>query len=243
MKECPECHSTNTKKNGSIANGKPKRACNDCGRQYVLNPEDHFIDDEIWEMVERMYLEGVSIRAIHRITGIARSWLHVKINRFVEQIDEEIEPPEDLDSKKKRLILQCDEMWSFVGSKDNTVWIWSAMDLETWRIVAVHIGGREDADAQAFVEKIPDIYLKHACIDTDGLRSYKTHFASMDHTAWKKGSGMTSHIERFHLTMRTRVARLQRKSLCFSKKLSHHKAFIINFIQHYNEHFAPKIAA
>lgn len=145
--------------------------------------------------------------------------------------------------KKKALILQCDEMWSYVGSKENPVWIWLAMDLESRRIVAVHFGDRTLEDARAFKEKLPPIYLEHACIDTDGLAAYRKIFLWCDHGRWRKGDGMTSHIERFNLTLRTRIARLTRRSLCFSRKLNRHKAFIINFIQHYNRFMAPRIAA
>ena len=36
--KCPSCDSDNVIKNGSIHNG-PKCQCNDCGRQFVINPQ------------------------------------------------------------------------------------------------------------------------------------------------------------------------------------------------------------
>jgi hypothetical protein len=33
--------------------------------------------------------------------------------------------------KKGKLTIQCDEMWSFVGDKDNKQWIWLAIDVLT----------------------------------------------------------------------------------------------------------------
>ena len=42
--------------------------------------------------------------------------------------------------KKRRLTIQCDEMWSFVGNKGNKQWIWLALDVETREIVDVSRG-------------------------------------------------------------------------------------------------------
>lgn len=128
-----------------------------------------------------------------------------------------------------------------MGKKGQSVWVWLAMDLETRRIVAVHFGTRQGPDAQAFVNKIPLIYRKHACIDTDRHRSYEKPLWRCNHTRWRKGDGMTSHLERFNLTLRTRIARLQRRSLHFSKSHLIHKATILHFIHHYNQHLAPRI--
>ena len=35
---CPNCGPHHRIKNGSIHNGKPKRQCKECGRQFVINP-------------------------------------------------------------------------------------------------------------------------------------------------------------------------------------------------------------
>ena len=45
---CPRCGSDHTIKNGSTHNGKPKRQCKDCGRQFVLNP--HKIKAFFWRL-------------------------------------------------------------------------------------------------------------------------------------------------------------------------------------------------
>ena len=40
---CPRCGSYHIIKNGSTHNGKPKRQCKDCGRQFVLNPHNQSV--------------------------------------------------------------------------------------------------------------------------------------------------------------------------------------------------------
>ena len=41
-----------------------------------------------------------------------------------------------MESKKKsRLTIECDEMWSYVGNKNNKYWIWLAIDVSDSAIV------------------------------------------------------------------------------------------------------------
>ena len=43
-----------------------------------------------------------------------------------------------LSSKKGKIILQYDEVWSFLGNKENQPWIWLALDVNTKEIVGEH---------------------------------------------------------------------------------------------------------
>ena len=52
------------------------------------------------------------------------------------------------DKPKGPLTIECDEMWSFVGSKDNKKWIWLAIDLDSGEIVGVYVGSRDIQGAQ-----------------------------------------------------------------------------------------------
>ena len=52
--KCPECDSTNVIKNGSIHNGQQKYECEDCDRQFVENPTDKVISDELNEKYENI---------------------------------------------------------------------------------------------------------------------------------------------------------------------------------------------
>ena len=40
--------------------------------------------------------------------------------------------------KKGKIILQYDEVWSFLGNKENQPWIWLALDVNTKEIVGKH---------------------------------------------------------------------------------------------------------
>ena len=59
---CPSCGSHHTIKNGSTHNGKPKRQCKDCGRQFVINPNNKTISPETKQLIDKLLLERISPR-------------------------------------------------------------------------------------------------------------------------------------------------------------------------------------
>ena len=69
--------------------------------------------------------------------------------------------------KRGRLAIQCDEMWSFIGNKNNKHWIWLALDTATTEIVGVHVGERSRAGAEGLWRSLPAQYLQCAVSYTD----------------------------------------------------------------------------
>ena len=130
--------------------------------------------------------------------------------------------------------IQLDEMWSFVGNKENKQWIWLALNPANRQIIAFHVGGRGTHDAQLFYDKIPSIFKENAAFFSDYWQPYVNTFGNHDHFGVGKDSGLTAYIERFNNTMRQMVARLVRKSLSFSKSLDNHIGAIKYFICNYN---------
>jgi len=140
-----------------------------------------------------------------------------------------------LAKKKGRLTIQCDEMWSFVGNKNNKQWVWLVLDIETKEIVSVYVGARSREGAKRLWQSLPALYRQCAVSYTDFWSAYDQIFPQSRHRAVNKTSGKTNAIERFNCTLRQRVARLVRKTLSFSKKLENHIGAIWYFIHHYNE--------
>ena len=140
-----------------------------------------------------------------------------------------------LAQKKGRLTIQCDEMWSFVGNKNNKQWIWLALDTKTKEIVGVHVGERSRTGAKGLWRSLPAQYRQCAVSYTDFWSAYDQVFPQSRHIAVSKTSGKTNGIERFNCTLRQRVSRLVRKTLSFSKKLENHIGAIWYFIHRYNE--------
>jgi len=86
---------------------------------------------------------------------------------------------EALKTKRGKLVLKIDEMWSFIGSKKNKVWIWLAIDSLTKEIVGVHVGARDAqravasphrASARKLWDSLPSVYRQCATCYTESSR-------------------------------------------------------------------------
>ncbi len=62
---------------------------------------------------------------------------------------------------------------------------------------------------------------------TDGWGAYQRHLDPTEHEIGKRN---TQQLERKHLTLRTRIKRLTRKTICFSKSTEMHDTVIGLFI-------------
>jgi insertion element IS1 protein InsB len=116
-------------------------------------------------------------------------------------------------------------MWSFVQSKEHQRWLWHAIDHLTGTVLAYVLESHED---QAFLKL--KALLEPFGINqfyTDGWGAYARHLHPAEHTVGKRN---TQRIERKHLTMRTRIKRLVRKTICFSKSIMMHDIVIGLFI-------------
>ena len=124
--------------------------------------------------------------------------------------------------------IELDEMWSFVGKKSNQRWLWHAIDHNTHEVLAYHFGKRKD---KAFKE----LQKKLSCFDidfyyTDDWGAYERNLPAQKHLLGKRN---TQAIERKHLTLRTRIKRLARRTICFSKLEKMHDIVIGLFINRY----------
>ena len=120
---------------------------------------------------------------------------------------------------------EVDEVWSFVGKKQTPRWLWHALDHRTGAILAYVFGRRED---QAFLElKTLLVPFGITRFYTDGWGAYQRHLAPELHEV---GKPHTQQLERKHLTLSTRIKRLVRKTICFSKSIQMHDLVIGLFI-------------
>ena len=183
--QCPKCGSSAVVKNGSIANGKKKFSCKECSRQFVENPERRRITDAEWRIVDRLLLEKISTAGIARAVLISKRWLQI----YVKKKRDEVRRKAFQMSKKGKIFIEADEMWTFVGSKKNDIWIWLAAERRTGLIVGCHVGKRNDAGAAALWDSLSEDCKKNGIFFTDGLESYAKAFPADRHRVVSKGSG------------------------------------------------------
>lgn len=131
----------------------------------------------------RCLVEGNSIRATSRLTGSCKE----AITKLLCQIGEASYAYQDATLRNlscKRI--QCDEIWSFVGCKEQhlqpeekksgrgDVWTWTAIDPDSKLMVAWHVGLREYADGCMFMEDLASRLANRIQLTTDGHRGYRS---------------------------------------------------------------------
>lgn len=123
---------------------------------------------------------------------------------------------------------EMDEMWGFVKSKANQRWLWHAINHETGDVLAYVFGERKDKIFLQLKNLLLPFGINH--FYTDDWGAYQRKLPESQHTISKSN---TQQIERKHLTFRTRIKRLARKTICFSKLEKMHDIVIGLFINRY----------
>jgi IS1 family transposase len=123
--------------------------------------------------------------------------------------------------------LEIDEFWSFVGSKQRPRWTWYGFDRQRKRVVAYVNGRRTDQECRRLMKQMSRCQV--SCFHTDGWPSYRRVLPQTRH---KVSKGGTLQIERHNFNFRTRLKRLQRRTICFSRSEELHDAVIKLFVHH-----------
>jgi insertion element IS1 protein InsB len=143
------------------------------------------------------------------------------------QVEVELCRADELE-QRRGLISELDEMWSYVAKKANPRWLWHAIDHHTGKVLAYVFGRRKDEvflRLQALLEPfgITRYY-------TDGWGTYERHVDVAKHVVGKEHM---QKIESKHINLRTRIKRLVRRTICFSKSEHMHDLVIGLFVNRY----------
>ena len=125
-------------------------------------------------------------------------------------------------------------------NKGNQCWLWHAIDHKSGEILAYTFGSWEDKVFDELFELLKPFKIQK--FYTDGKKTYakKLKHKKVKYGKKKKskkvkrtrkiahevGKKNTQRIERVHLSLRTWVKRLARKTICFSKSLIMHKIVV-----------------
>jgi insertion element IS1 protein InsB len=144
-----------------------------------------------------------------------------------EQVEVEICRAEELE-QRRGLSSELDEMWAYVAKKAHPRWLWHAIDHHSGKVLAYVFGRRQDTvflQLKALLEPfgITKFY-------TDGWGAYERHIDPEQHAMGKQH---TQKIESKHINLRTRIKRLVRRTICFSKTERMHDLVIGLFINRY----------
>ena len=132
--------------------------------------------------VLQMMAEGISLRAITRLTGISRTTLH----KLLEDAGQAFSDYQDctlVNLRCKRI--QVDEVWAFCYAKQKNVptaksapegagdiWTWVGLDAENKLAVSWHVGGRDGDEAIIFMDDIAKRLANRVQLTSDGHKAY-----------------------------------------------------------------------
>ena len=143
------------------------------------------------------------------------------------QVEVEICRADELE-QRRGLTSELDEMWAYVAKKANPRWLWHAIDHHTGKVLAYVFGRRKD-DVFLRLQKLLEPF-GITKFYTDGWGAYERHIDPEQHTV---GKAQTQKIESKHINLRTRIKRLVRRTICFSKTERMHDLVIGLFINRY----------
>lgn len=126
---------------------------------------------------------------------------------------------------------ELDEMWSFVNSKKERRWLWHAINHDTGEILAYVLSGHKDETFLRLKELLEPFGITQYY--TDGWGAYERHIEPALGSVGSVGKCNTQKIKRKHFTLRTRIKRLARKTICFSKSIVMHDIVLGLFINRF----------
>lgn len=144
-----------------------------------------------------------------------------------EQVEVEVCRSEELD-RRRGLTSELDEMWSYVAKQSQPRWLWHAIDHHTGTVLAYVFGRRQDDVFLTLQQLLTPLGITK--FYTDGWGAYERHLDAAQHQVGKEN---TQKIESKHINLRTRIKRLVRRTICFSKTERMHDLVIGLFINRY----------
>lgn len=143
-------------KKGHIHNGKQKYQCLACGRQFVLNPSQKIIDERTRLLTKKTLLECIALEGVCWVFDVSMPWLLEFIGELTKELPENLNAEVVSENDELEVVvLEVDELWSYVGSKANPQWLWLVMHSKTRQVVAMQIGPRNKETAEKLLYKLP----------------------------------------------------------------------------------------
>ena len=144
-----------------------------------------------------------------------------------DEVEVEICRADELEVRRG-LSSELDEMWSFVKAKTNPRWLWQAIDHGSGKVLAYVFGRRKESVFLHLQTLLAPFGITRYY--TDGWGAYERHLDADKH---RVGKDNTQKIESKHIKLRTRIKRLVRRTLCFSKTEQMHDLVIGLFMNRY----------
>ena len=204
--KCPHCQQENVVKNGKSLHGRQRWQCGDCQRTFGESDQRRH-SESTKQQALRLYLEGVGFRGIERLLGVS----HVAVMHWVKAKAKAQPAPPPVRAEEVEWV-ECDELCTFIGKKKDFCWLWWAIDRASKTLCGWALGDRSTATARQLFGQLPCGAGLTYC--TDHSAPYAEIFENHPHL---QGKAHTFTIESWNARLRHYLARLHRKTHCYSK--------------------------
>ncbi|QLC49397.1 IS1 family transposase [Methanolobus zinderi] len=222
--DCPKCNSFSNKKNG-IINGRQRYKCHDCGYNYTVELKSTAFPRSVKRQALQLYLEGLGFRSIGRYLGVS----HVSVQKWIKKFGQELE---DLKSENEIGVVDLDEMHTYINQK-KYCWIWIAVDRTGKRFINCSFGNRGTKTGKELWRKLEKKQIGE--VMTDSWRAYSEFLPENIHTTSK---AETYTVEGYNSIFRHFLARLRRKTKCYTKSLEMLKYSVLLLMKYRNKELA-----
>ncbi|EAA4627452.1 TPA: IS1 family transposase [Escherichia coli] len=218
---CPRCQSARVYRHGQNPKGRDRFRCRDCHRVFQLTYTYQARKPGMKELITEMAFNGAGVRDTARTLKIG---INTVIRTFKKLAPKRI-TSSPVAHADVALICELDEQWSYVGSKARQHF-WYAYNTKTGSVLAYTFGPRTDQTCRELLALLTPFNI--GMLTSDDWGSYGRVVPKNKHLT---GKIFTQRIERNNLTLRTRIKRLARKTICFSRSVEIHEKVIGAFIE------------
>ncbi len=183
--------------------------CCICKKYQRSNYSYKKVNEEDLQKIVEFNNEGLGIRSISRILKLSPSTVQRKIILIAKSLNKPV-------LSEKNQTYEVDEMCTYINKNlpSNYIYISYAINKKTKQVLDFVIGTRSKLNFQPLINNI--LALSPRVIYTDRLKIYSSLIPDYCHRSYRY---CTNRIERFNLTLRMHLKRLNRKTLSYNKSI------------------------
>ena len=155
----------------------------------------------------QLYLEGLGFRSIGRILGVS----HVSVQKWIKKFGQELE---ELKSENEISVVELDEMHTYIGNKKNIAGSGLMLIELGKKFIDCSFGSRGTETGQKLWEYLEGKEIEK--VMTDHWKAYEEFLPEDIHT---RSKAETYTVEGYNSILRHFLARLRRKTKCYTKSL------------------------
>jgi insertion element IS1 protein InsB len=164
--ECQFCKG-NCQKAGRQKNGAQKLYCKGCNKYQQPVYQNKACQGTVNPMISHLVCEGVGIRGIARVLQIGINTVLRRILAIADGIAKPI-------ISKDQPSFEVDELWTYIGRKENEYWLAYALDKTNCPVMDFVIGKRTKATLKGLIDSLLASGVRK--IRTDRLTHYQCLF-------------------------------------------------------------------